>query len=181
MRVLSILYCLLGLYVLLAPPYSYKLDKFAWYLSTMMRQWIVSLAPLSSPGTSVILVIGPIPEHCTFQYIQWRSLSLLWHHTLTCTFMSLMYISCRMWEDRAKGGWEREKKVVVLRQLCTAFIYSTKRGIMWLRVTWRYSSQCTVWTQVPGWHKLACTLHRTINLLPLFHVCPVLPHPTYFL
>jgi hypothetical protein len=29
----------------------------------------VSLAPLGSPGTSVILVIGPIPEHCTFQYI----------------------------------------------------------------------------------------------------------------
>jgi hypothetical protein len=27
-------------------------------------------------------------------------------------------------------------------------------------------------------YKLACTLRRTINLLPLFHVCPVLPHPT---
>jgi hypothetical protein len=53
----------------------------------------VSLAPLNPPGISVTLVIGPIPEHCTFQYLLWRSLSLLWHHVLTCTFMSLMYIS----------------------------------------------------------------------------------------
>jgi hypothetical protein len=29
----------------------------------------VSLVPLGSPGTSVILVIGPMPEHCTFQYL----------------------------------------------------------------------------------------------------------------
>jgi hypothetical protein len=29
----------------------------------------VSLAPLDSPGTQVIPVIGPTPEHCTFQYI----------------------------------------------------------------------------------------------------------------
>jgi hypothetical protein len=37
---------------------------------------------------------------------------------------------CRMWEDRAKGGLEREKKVVVLRELCRAVIYSTKMEIM---------------------------------------------------
>jgi hypothetical protein len=29
----------------------------------------VSLVPLGSLGTSVILVIGPMPEHCTFQYL----------------------------------------------------------------------------------------------------------------
>jgi hypothetical protein len=35
-----------------------------------------------------------------------------------------------------------------------------------------------VYIPVSHVYKLACTLHRTINLLPLFHVCPVLPHPT---
>jgi hypothetical protein len=53
----------------------------------------VSAYHLDSPGTSVISVIGPIPEHCTFQYILWLSSSLLPRHTLTCTFVPLMYIS----------------------------------------------------------------------------------------
>jgi hypothetical protein len=35
-----------------------------------------------------------------------------------------------------------------------------------------------VYIPVSHVYKLACTLYRTINLLPLFHVCPVLPHPT---
>jgi hypothetical protein len=30
---------------------------------------VVSLAPLDPLGTSVTLVVGPIPEHCTFQYL----------------------------------------------------------------------------------------------------------------
>jgi hypothetical protein len=61
--------------------------------STTDTWYPVNLAPLDPPGTSVTLVIGSIPEHCTFQYLPWRSLSHLWHHVLTCTFMSLMYIS----------------------------------------------------------------------------------------
>jgi hypothetical protein len=38
-------------------------------MGSRAQEDFVSLAPLGSPGTSVILVIGPIPEHCTFQYI----------------------------------------------------------------------------------------------------------------
>jgi hypothetical protein len=34
-----------------------------------IRHSNVSLVPLGSLGTSVILVIGPMPEHCTFQYL----------------------------------------------------------------------------------------------------------------
>jgi hypothetical protein len=38
-------------------------------------------------------------------------------------------------------------------------------------------TSCTyVYIHVSHVYKLACTLHRTINLLPLF--CSVLPHPT---
>jgi hypothetical protein len=52
----------------------------------------VSLAPLDSPATPVILVIGPIPEHCTFSSTFYDIRCLFQHHTLTCTLMSLMYI-----------------------------------------------------------------------------------------
>jgi hypothetical protein len=40
------------------------------------------------------------------------------------------------------------------------------------------TSYTYVYIHVSHVYKLACTLHRIINLLPLFHVCPVLPHPT---
>jgi hypothetical protein len=43
-------------------------------------------------------------------------------------------------------------------------------------------TSCTyVYIHVSHVYKLACTLHRTINLLPLFHVCPVLPHSTHII
>jgi hypothetical protein len=35
-----------------------------------------------------------------------------------------------------------------------------------------------VYIHVSHVYKLACTLYRTTNLLPLFHVCPVLTHLT---
>jgi hypothetical protein len=40
------------------------------------------------------------------------------------------------------------------------------------------TSYTYVYIHVSHVYKLACTLYRTINLLPLFHVCPVLRHPT---
>jgi hypothetical protein len=40
------------------------------------------------------------------------------------------------------------------------------------------TSYTYVYIHVSHVYKLACTLYRTINLLPLFHVCPVLQHPT---
>jgi hypothetical protein len=43
--------------------------KFRAYKSRKCLQLYVSLAPLDPLGTLVTLVIGPIPEHCTFQYL----------------------------------------------------------------------------------------------------------------
>jgi hypothetical protein len=41
----------------------------AWFKLAKNSKPSVSLAPLDPPGTSVTLIIGPIPEHCTFQYL----------------------------------------------------------------------------------------------------------------
>jgi hypothetical protein len=69
MRVLSILYCPLGLCVLLTPPYSYKLDKFARYLGAMMRQWI--LVSYSEEE----LKHRQVPQCTTFRpYLDWKDL-----------------------------------------------------------------------------------------------------------
>jgi hypothetical protein len=40
------------------------------------------------------------------------------------------------------------------------------------------TSYTYVYIHVSHVYKLACTFHRTLNLLPLVHVCPVLRHPT---
>jgi hypothetical protein len=53
----------------------------------------VSLAPLDLPGTSVIPAIGPIPEHCTFSSTSYDVHCLFLRHTLTCTPLSLMYVT----------------------------------------------------------------------------------------
>jgi hypothetical protein len=41
-------------------------EKGALHIDTAPSILNVNPAPLDSPGTSVTLVIGPIPEHCTF-------------------------------------------------------------------------------------------------------------------
>jgi hypothetical protein len=46
-----------------------KNKRFYAIVSGRVEEPTVSLAPLDSPGASVTLVIGPIPEHCTFQYV----------------------------------------------------------------------------------------------------------------
>jgi hypothetical protein len=73
---------------------------------------VVNLATLDSPGTSVIPVIGPIPDHCTFPSTS---------YDVHCT-------------------------------LSTSYTY--------------------VYIPVSHVYKLACTLHRTINLLPLVCCTP---------
>jgi hypothetical protein len=40
-----------------------------WGGGTISKQLDVSLAALDPPVTPVVLAVGPIPEHCTFQYI----------------------------------------------------------------------------------------------------------------
>jgi hypothetical protein len=98
-----------------------------WKISRSCQlPWIRNLAFAVPPW--LVMKAMPNADELALRIYQVRDIINKQLNTVLRSLEKLDKVSCRMWKDMV--DMRREKKVVVLRELCRAIIYSTKIEIM---------------------------------------------------